>query len=115
MALITSHSSANKVRHQLPVTTVTRTLVFVGVPEGETADHAIYLERSVTHERFSYVGMTEAAASTCAEAMVSAYTNETTDEVEADIEAVHVGGLMWQVNVEARVTTKKFVAEELTE
>lgn len=114
MALITSHSAANKVRHQLPVTTVTRTLIFVGVPEGGTTDHAIYVERSVTHERFSYVGMTEAAASTCAAAMVSAYTNSTTGEVEADIEAVHVGGLMWQVNVEARQTTKTLVVEELT-
>lgn len=114
MGLLETHSSTNKVRHQLPATTVTRALVFVGVPVGETTDHAIYVERSVTHERFSYVGMTEAAASTCAAAMVSAYTNETTDEVEADIEAVHVGGLMWQVNVEARQTTKTFVAEELT-
>jgi hypothetical protein len=101
------------VRHQLPVTTVTRALVFVGVPVGGTTDHAIYLERSVTHERFSYVGMTEAAASTCAAAMVSAYTNETTGEVEADIEAVHVGGRMWQVNVEVRQTTKNWVAVEL--
>jgi hypothetical protein len=46
--------------------------------------------------------------------MVAAYTNATTGEVEADIEAVHVGGLMWQVNVEARQTTKTLVTEELT-
>ena len=114
MGLLTTHSSTNKVRHQLPVTTVTRTLVFVGVPEGETSDKAIYLKKTTTTERYSYVGMTEAAASTCAAAMVAAYTNATTGEVEADIEAVHVGGLMWQVNVEARQTTKTLVTEELT-
>ena len=50
MGLLETHSSTNKVRHQLPVTTVTRTLVFVGVPVGGTTDHGIYLERSVTHE-----------------------------------------------------------------
>lgn len=114
MGLFTTHSSTNKVRQSLPMTVVTRSLVFVGRRVDDTSDKAIYLKKTTTTERFSYVGMTEAAASTCAAAMVAAYTNATTGEVEADIEAVHVGGLMWQVNVEARVTTKTFVTEELT-
>ena len=114
MALLTTHNATNKVRQSLPVTVVTRSLVFVGRRVDDTSDKAIYLEKTTTTERYSYIGMTEAAASTCAAAMVSAYTNETTGEVEADIEAVHVGGLMWQVNVEARQTTKTLVTEELT-
>ena len=114
MGLLTTHSETNKVRHQLPVTVVTRSLVFVGRRVDDTSDKAIYLKKTTTTERYSYVGMTEAAASTCAAAMVAAYTNATTGEVEADIEAVHVGGLMWQVNVEARQTTKTLVTEELT-
>jgi len=113
MGLLTTHSETNKVRQSLPVTTVTRTLVFVGVPEGETTNHAVYLKKTTTTERYSYIGMTQAAASTCAAAMVINYTNGATDEVEADIEAVHVGGSMWEVRVDARATTTDFVVEDL--
>lgn len=113
MALLTTHNETNKVRQSLPVTVVTRSLVFVGRRGGDTSDKAIYLEKTTTTERYSYIGMTQAAASTCAAAMVIAYTNATTGEVEADIEAVHVGGSMWEVRVDARATTTDFVVEDL--
>lgn len=113
MALLTTHNETNKVRQSLPVTTVTRTLVFVGVPVGDTSDKAIYVKKTTTTERYSYIGMTQAAAEKCVTAMVINYTNADTGEVEADIEAVHVGGSMWEVRVDARATTKDFVVEDL--
>lgn len=113
MALLTTHNATNKVRQSLPVTVVTRSLVFVGRRVGDTSDKAIYLKKETTTERYSYIGMTETAAGTCAGAMVTAYTNATTGEVEADIETVHVGGSMWEVRVDARMVTVSFVVEDL--
>ena len=108
MALFSSHSDANKQIIELPVTTETlRTPIIVGyVPYW-------YIER-FTRESFVYVGMTAAAAAACAAAMVAAYTkngsvpvlqpdgsvtSENKFMVVADIRAVHVGGRMYQVEV----------------
>jgi len=87
--------------------------VFVGRRVDDTSDKAIYLKKTTTTERYSYIGMTATAAASCVTAMVTAYTNSTTGEVEADIEAVHVGGSMWEVRVDARATTTAFVVEDL--
>ena len=113
MALLTTHSETNKVRQSLPVTTVTRRLILVGKKAGSESDWAVWSVRTTTTERFSYVGMTETAAGACVTAMLTAYTHAVTGEVQADIEAVHVGGLMWQVNVESRLETTTTVSEEL--
>lgn len=126
MALLTSHSSANKVRKTLPSTQMIRTLVFVnaGAWIGQ-----LWQVETIVSERFSYVGMTEAAATTCAAAMVSAYTknklipavNESGEitysyvsEIVADVQAVHVAGSMWQVDVSVRektITLEPFIPE----
>lgn len=113
MALLTTHSAANKQRLQLPITTVMRTLVLIGKKEGSESDWAVYSVRTTTTERFKYVGMTSSAASSCHAAMLVAYTNAVTGEVEADIEGVHVVGRMWDVNVDVRRTARTTVTEEI--
>ena len=117
MALFSSHSDANKQIIELPVTTETlRTPIIVYTRIKENTMGYVpywYIER-FTRESFVYVGMTAAAAAACAAAMVAAYTKygsvpvlqedgEVTSEtklmVVADIRAVHVGGRMYQVEV----------------
>ena len=117
MALFSSHSDANKQIVELPVTTETlRTPIIVYTRIGENTmgyRPYWYIER-FTRESFVYVGMTAAAAAACAAAMVAAYTKnvsvpvprpvgsvtyENKFMVVADIRAVHVGGRMYQVEV----------------
>ena len=117
MALFSSHSDANKQIIELPVTTETlRTPIIVYTRIKENTMGYVpywYIER-FTRESFVYVGMTAAAAAACAAAMVAAYTkNGSVPELQedgsvsfanksmvvADIRAVHVGGKMYQVEV----------------
>jgi len=122
MALFNSHSAANKQIIELPVTTETlRTPITVYTVIGEEPDGTLtmgyrpyWFIESITREAFVYVGMTAAAAAACAADMVSKYTKigqfpvvtadgEVTfvnkSMVVADIRAVHVGGKMYQVEV----------------
>jgi hypothetical protein len=121
MALITSYSDANKERHQLSAERTVRTLVRLATSVGGTAWQMLpywYVE-TITTERFSYVGMTAAAAATCQAAMVTAWTKskdipfisddgtittESKQVVCADIRANHTGGSMWQVDVDVNET-----------
>ena len=117
MALFSSHSDANKQIIELPVTTETlRTPVIVYTRiKVNTMGYVPYwyIER-FTRESFVYVGITAAAAAACAAAMVAAYTkygsvpvlqpdgsvtSEFKSMVVADVRAVHVGGRMYQVEV----------------
>ena len=117
MALFSSHSDANKQIIELPVTTETlrtRITVYTLIAK-DTMGYAPYwyIER-FTRESFVYVGMTAAAAAACAADMVALYTKnvnvpvvnedgsimyESKSMVVADIRAVHVGGKMYQVEV----------------
>ena len=117
MALFSSHSDANKQIIELPVTTeILRTpiIVYTRIRENTMGYMPYWYIERLTRESFVYVGMTAAAAAACAAAMVAAYTKygsvpvlqpdgSVTDEtklmVVADIRAVHVGGKMYQVEV----------------
>ena len=110
MSLLSSYSDDNKVQHELPREIVFRTAI------GLTADKSkiVYRKTTETAERFSYVGMTKSAAETCQDLMIVEYTNQTTGELEADIEAVSMGGSMWQVNVAVRQRTVTSETEDVT-
>lgn len=100
-----------KQRHQLPAVKTVKTLFYIPV----VATYYWFVE-TITTESFSYVGMTEAAATSCAAAMVTAYTENvvtaTVDQTDgtistttksictADIRALHDMGLMWHVDVD---------------
>lgn len=121
MALITSYSDANKERHQLSAERTVRTLVRLKTSLDGTAWAMIpyWYTETITTERFSYVGMTAAAAEACQAAMVSAWTKtksipfidhegtittELQQVICADIRANHTGGSMWQVDVDVNDT-----------
>ena len=117
MALFSSHSDANKQIIELPVKTETlrtRIIVYTLVAKDTMGYRPYWFIESITREAFVYVGMTAAAAAACAADMVAAYTKigqfpvvtadgEVTfvnkSMVVADIRAVHVGGKMYQVEV----------------
>ena len=117
MALFSGYSDANKQRLELPVKTETlrtRITVYTLIDENTMGYVPYWAVESFTREAFVYVGMTAAAAATCAAAMVAAYTKnvsvpvlladgsvtyETKYMVVADIRAVYVGGKMYQVEV----------------
>jgi len=106
-----SENAAFKQRHQLSSDRVVKTLFYVPV----IATY-YWLKETITTESFSYVGMTEAAATSCAAKMVTEYTqNVVTATVDqstgtisttmknictADIRALHDVGLMWHVDVD---------------
>ena len=117
MALFTGHSDANKQIIELPVTTETlrtRITVYTLIGENTMGYRPYWYIESFTREAFVYVGMTAAAAAACAAAMVAEYTKigqfpvvqadgsvsfVNKSMVVADIRAVHVGGKMYQVEV----------------
>jgi hypothetical protein len=117
MALFTGHSNANKQIIELPVKTETlrtRITVYTLIGANTMGNAWYWYIESYTREAFVYVGMTAAAAAACAAAMVAAYTKtvsvpvvmadgsvtfENKTMVVADIRAVHVGGKMYQVEV----------------
>ncbi len=123
MALFSSHSAANKQIIELPVKTETvrtRIAVYTLIGENTMGYRMYWYIESCTREAFVYVGMTAAAAAACAAAMVAEYTKigqfpvVTADGsvtfvdksiVVADIRAVHVGGKMYQVEVNVNEPT----------
>ena len=107
MALLTGHSDANKVRSTLPTTVPVRNTCTIG-------GNYYWLEELITTESFSYIGMTEAAATACAAAMITNYTENVTiytvqdgsvtatvkSECVAAVKPKLTGGRMWQVDVD---------------
>lgn len=108
MALKESYGPANKQQHTLPFEREVRTYFNVW-------SVGYWLVETITTERFSYVGMTKSAAQACVDALKIAYTKsilipsvQSDGEVTysmvnmcvADIQGNHVGGLMWDVNVD---------------
>lgn len=105
----------NKQEHQLPATRELFTLVNV-------AGVYVWHKEQIDTERFSFVGMTKAAAEACQAAMVTQYTKSkqipTISEGSivltwiiqcvADIKAVRTSGHMWQVDVDVNEVTHTF-------
>ncbi len=121
MALLTTHGPTNKVQHQLSSEREVRTLIRLAtsIGAGVAAMLPYWYVETITTERFSYVGMTKAAATTCQAAMVAAWTkskyiplidqegNVTTElkqVVCADIKSNHMAGGMWRVDVDVNET-----------
>ncbi len=71
MALITAYGATNKVQNQVSITREMRTFF-------ETIGYFWWYVEAITTESFSYVGMTKAAATTCQEAMITAWTKTKT-------------------------------------
>jgi len=120
MGLIDQYGPENKQQHQLSAKSEVRTLIRLPTPVGSgwAMCPGWYVE-TITTERFSYVGMTAAAAATCQAAMVTAWTktknipfidkegNITTESKRvlcADIKSNHMGGGMWRVDVDVNET-----------
>ena len=113
MALLSTYGNENKEVYDLPVTVSISTRVYGTY----TYDH----EEQITRESYAYVGMTAAAAATCAEAMVAMYTKNvgrpivnrwsgsvTYEDVVmcvASVRAVHVGGRMYNVEIDRNETS----------
>jgi len=108
MALFTTHSDKNKQRLQAPFTRVARRLVL--------RFHTFMLWQTDTTftERFKYVGIHRDSVDQIVAALtvehtktITSYileddgriTSETADSCVADITAVPVGGLMWEIDV----------------
>jgi len=120
MALKESYGPENKQQHQLSAESAVRTLIRLPTSVGAgSAMLPYWYVETITTERFSYVGMTAAAAATCQAAMVTAWTkakdipfidqegNITTESKQslcADIKSNHMGGGMWRVDVDVNET-----------
>lgn len=119
MGLINQYGPTNKQQHTLPFTREVRTsfsVLFIWY----------WLVETITTERFSYVGMTQSAAQACVDELKIAYTKtiqipsvqaeeivySTTNMCVADIQGVHVGGLMWDVIVD--VNEPSYTIEQMT-
>jgi hypothetical protein len=109
MALLTGYSDTNKVILSESKPAVNKTLVWLN-----GYGHAWNTE-TVERQSYEYVGMTKAAADTCASAMVTLWTktmtdyfvteagaidSATSDRLVADIKVVPMGGLMYKVTVD---------------
>lgn len=127
MALISTFDTENlannnffRQSHELPWKEEDRRLVWIA-PLGH-----LWLKETVSYERYSYNGLTQAAASSAVTALQEEYTKnksypvitdgalstETVSILTATIKAVHVGGLMWQVDVD--VHEKDLTLEEVS-
>ncbi len=118
MALLSTYGNENKVVYELPVTVSILTRVHMwSITGGFEYDH---LEQ-ITRESYAYVGMTAEAAAACAADMVALYTKNvgkpivdrvtgavTYEDVEmcvASVRAVHVGGRMYNVEIDRNETS----------
>ena len=133
MALIGTYGDSNKQIHELETTVKTSTIVVMyTVIGGNETDGWIFgnapfsLIETITRESFSYVGMTSAAAAACAAAMIAAYTKNISKPVVnmgtgaitysneqlivASVRPVHVGGGMYQVDVDRNEPEYSLVA-----
>ena len=116
MALLNTYGIGNKEVYELPVTYSIKTRVSIMSISAHTGIFTYSHEEKITREAYAYVGMTAAAAAACAEAMVAMYTKNVeipnVDRVTgavtyadvsmcvASVRAVHVGGRMYNVEID---------------
>ena len=116
MALLDTYGPDNKEVYELPVTVEIRTRVYIWSMTAYTGIYTYNHVEQITRESYAYVGMTAAAAAACAADMVAEYTKNvglpcvdrvtgavTYEDVSmcvASVRAVHVGGRMYNVEVD---------------
>ena len=121
MALLNTYGNENKEVYELPVTVSIRTRVSIWSMSVYTGVFNYDLLEQITRESYAYVGMTAAAAAACAADMVALYTknvgkpivNRMTGAVTyedvlmcvASVRAVHVGGRMYNVEIDRNETS----------
>ena len=121
MALLDTYGNENKEVYELPVTVSISTRVYVMSMTAHTGIYTYNHLEEITKESYAYVGMTAAAAAACAAAMVAQYTknvgipivNRMTGAVTyedktmcvASVRAVHVGGRMYNVEIDRNETS----------
>lgn len=120
MALLNTYGDENKVVYELPVTVSILTRVSIWSMTVYTGIFTYNHLEEITRESYAYVGMTAAAAAACAADMVALYTKNvgrpivdrvsgavTYEDVEmcvASVRAVHVGGRMYNVEIDRNET-----------
>lgn len=96
MSLLSTHSATNLVEDELPKD------INLFISATTTSEGGVIILFNTTHtERYRYVGMSKAAATTCQTAMIALYT-ETINGVTqcvASVSATCQSGRMWQVEV----------------
>ena len=116
MALLDTYGPDNKEVYELPVTVEIRTRVSIMSMTAYTGIYTYNHVEEITRESYAYVGMTAAAAAACASDMVALYTKNvgkpivdrwtgavTYEDVVmcvASVRAVHVGGRMYNVEID---------------
>lgn len=121
MALLDTYGPDNKEVYELPVTVSIRTLVSIWSMTVYTGIFTYEHVEQITRESYAYVGMTAEAAAACAADMVALYTknvghpivNRATGAVTyedvamcvASVRAVHVGGRMYNVEIDRNETS----------
>ena len=121
MALLDTYGPDNKEVYELPVTVEIRTLVSIMSMTAYTGIYTYNHVEQITRESYAYVGMTAEAAAACAADMVALYTKNVgkpivdrwtgavtyEDEVMcvASVRAVHVGGRMYNVEIDRNETS----------
>ena len=121
MALLDTYGPDNKEVYELPVTVSISTRVYVMSMTAYTGVYTYDHLEQITRESYAYVGMTAAAAAACAAEMVALYTknvgipivNRLTGAVTyedktmcvASVRAVHVGGRMYNVEIDRNETS----------
>ena len=121
MALLDTYGNENKEVYALPVTVSISTRVYVMSMTAYTGIYTYNHLEEITRESYAYVGMTAAAAAACAAAMVAQYTKnvgfpivdrwtgavtyEDKTMCVASVRAVHVGGRMYNVEIDRNETS----------
>ena len=121
MALLNTYGDENKEVYELPVTVEIRTLVSIMSMTAYTGIYTYNHVEQIIRESYAYVGMTAEAAAACAADMVALYTknvghpivNRMTGAVTyedvamcvASVRAVHVGGRMYNVEIDRNETS----------
>lgn len=127
MALLDTYGPDNKEVYELPVTVSILTRVHVMSMTAYTGVYTYNHLEEITRESYAYVGMTAAAAAACAADMVAAYTKNVglpiVDRVTgavtyadvsmcvASVRAVHVGGRMYNVEIDRNETSYTMTME----
>ena len=121
MALLDTYGPDNKEVYELPVTVEISTRVYVRSMTAYTGIFTYDHVEQIIRESYAYVGMTAEAAAACAADMVALYTknvgkpvvNRMTGAVTyedvvmcvASVRAVHVGGRMYNVEIDRNETS----------
>ena len=121
MALLSTYGNENKEVYELPVTVSIRTRVSIWSISAHTGVFTYDHLEQITRESYAYVGMTAEAAAACAADMVALYTKNvgipivdrmtgavTYEDVVmcvASVRAVHVGGRMYNVEIDRNETS----------